>query len=68
MNSAISSDRRFRARQLLPGNTEHVHDDERRQRSGELGDEVEFVAFPQAIEQPPVDRFDLAAQGMDRGR
>jgi hypothetical protein len=58
MNSAISSDRRFR-RELAARRTEHVHDDQRRQRAGELGDEVEFLPRADLAQQPRGQRLDV---------
>ena len=67
INSAISSDRRFRRGELLARRTEHVHDDQRRQRHGEVGDEIEFfLAQPSESSSHAVRRLDVGPQSVDR--
>ena len=49
------------AREFVARHTEHVHDHERRQRAGKFGDEIEFRALADLLEQPGGQALDVRA-------
>ena len=49
------------ALELAARHAQHVHDDQCGQRAGEIGNEVEALQIPDALEQPGGKRLDVGA-------